>query len=219
MQKIFSLTIVLLFIAILFPSQVSAGPCCGADKPALHFGKCVLPWVKYCLTGLCDTAYLDANNIWHPPIPTDFVAREEFGKAQPYACAPRDPANPYANPGEACDEYLNQCKALPVIAQTTACTDGTPGCVNSGLGPIKFEYGGFLNQIITIGISIGSGIGFLMLIYGSWKTMMSKGNPDAINEGKEIITSAVAGLVFIVFSVTIMQVIGLDILGLNRFGF
>jgi hypothetical protein len=42
--------------------------------------------------------------------------------------------------------------------------------------------------------------------------MTSTGNPEAIQEAKERITSAIVGLLFIIFSLVILQVIGVDIL-------
>ena len=40
----------------------------------------------------------------------------------------------------------------------------------------------------------------------------SAGIPDKLNQGKEIISSAVAGLVFIILAIFLMQLIGVQIL-------
>ncbi len=49
--------------------------------------------------------------------------------------------------------------------------------------------------------------------------MASSGNPEKVQAAREQLTSAVVGLLFIIFSITILQVIGVDILhipGLNK---
>lgn len=104
---------------------------------------------------------------------------------------------------------------------TIECPDAGFGsrCINTALGPIHTDAAGFTKQILGLGIGVGSGIAFLMILYGSFKLVTSQGNPEGIAQGKEIITSAIVGLVFIVLSVTILQVIGVDILGITAYGF
>ncbi len=239
MKKIIIILTILLTLCSISivkpPTEVKAAPgaqCCSGEfavdidgfsagnqpqKPFL--GKCIFEDCYNCLAyNSCDPGWL--GNVTGMNTPAKFRAYCDSNRAlrfKKYECAARDPNDTLNFPGEACDEAINQCVALPVVSQTVPCNGGT--CVDTSFGGLQFEYGPFLNQVILIGVSIGSGIAFLMLIYGSFKTMTSKGNPDGITEGKEIITSAVAGLVFIIFSVTIMQVIGVDILGLDRFGF
>ena len=47
---------------------------------------------------------------------------------------------------------------------------------------------------------------------------MSSGNPESMNEGKEIVSSAITGLLIILFSVFILKVLGVDIFCLPGFG-
>jgi len=62
-------------------------------------------------------------------------------------------------------------------------------------------------------MGVAGGIAFLMILYGGFTIMMSAGNPEKLNSGKEIITSAISGLLLIVFSAVILRIIGIDILG------
>lgn len=90
---------------------------------------------------------------------------------------------------------------------------GRPG-VWTPFGCIETDPQKFVEKILKIAIGMAGGIAFLMIIYGGFVTMTSSGNPEKLNEGREIITSAVAGLLLIIFSVVILKIIGVDILGI-----
>ncbi|PIP52113.1 hypothetical protein COX09_03245 [Candidatus Beckwithbacteria bacterium CG23_combo_of_CG06-09_8_20_14_all_47_9] len=68
--------------------------------------------------------------------------------------------------------------------------------------------------ILGWSIAMGSGIAFLLALWGGITIVLAGGNPEKINEGKEVITSAVSGLLFILFSVFLLRFIGVDILGI-----
>jgi len=64
---------------------------------------------------------------------------------------------------------------------------------------------------------MGGGIAFLLSVFGGVSIILAGGNPEKINAGKEIIGSALTGLLFIIFSVFLLRFIGLDILQLPGF--
>lgn len=89
----------------------------------------------------------------------------------------------------------------------------------SALGPIPTEATAFVGKFFAILLSISGGIILAMLIYSGYQIIMSQGNPDKIKEARERITSTIVGILFLVLSVIILQVIGVDILhlpGLSR---
>jgi len=49
--------------------------------------------------------------------------------------------------------------------------------------------------------------------------MTSQGNPERLKAGQELLTSAISGLIMLIFSVFILRFIGIDILKLDKFGF
>jgi hypothetical protein len=63
-------------------------------------------------------------------------------------------------------------------------------------------------------LGIGGGIAFLLIILASFQITSSAGNPEKIQAGKELLTSAVAGLIMLIFSYYILKVIGVDLLKL-----
>ncbi len=77
---------------------------------------------------------------------------------------------------------------------------------------------GIVGKLMTVGISIAGGIALLMILAAAFLFATSEGEPKRTSEAKEILTSAIIGLIFIIFSVTILQFIGVNILRIPGFG-
>lgn len=73
-------------------------------------------------------------------------------------------------------------------------------------------------SILKVAIGIGGGIAFLLILLGAFQIILSSGNPDKIQAGKELITAAVSGLLLIIFSVFILRIIGVEILQIPDLG-
>lgn len=80
------------------------------------------------------------------------------------------------------------------------------------------EFGPTINKFINISITVGGIIAFILIIAGAFQIILSAGNPDRVKAGKEMITSAIAGLLLIIFAVFILRLIGYDILKIPGFG-
>lgn len=94
---------------------------------------------------------------------------------------------------------------------------GAGGCIQTAIGCINPSPGGLFAKFFSIGIGIAGGIAFLLIVFGGFQIITSAGNPERLNEGKEIVTSAIAGLLMIIFSVFLLKIIGVNILGLPGF--
>jgi hypothetical protein len=88
----------------------------------------------------------------------------------------------------------------------------------TALGCIENDPATFVPRLIGLGVGIAGGIAFLLILFGGFQILISAGNPEQMNAGKEIITSAVAGLLLIVFSIFLLRLIGYNILGIPGFG-
>jgi hypothetical protein len=77
----------------------------------------------------------------------------------------------------------------------------------------------FLGELLKWAVGIGGGIAFLLIVYASFMIMTSAGNPERLKAGQELLTSAISGLILLVLSVFVLKFIGIDILGLDQFGF
>lgn len=106
---------------------------------------------------------------------------------------------------------------IPVYDPT--CASGGPyginyGGVKTALGCLPTEPQAFINTATPWAVGIGAGIAFLLGIFGSAMIVLSAGNPEKMQAGKEMITSAIGGLILIIFSVFLLRIIGVDVLKL-----
>jgi len=88
----------------------------------------------------------------------------------------------------------------------------------TALGCVDTTTGGFVSNLFTIGVSLGGGIALLLIVFGALQMMTSAGNPEKLNSGKELVTAAITGLLFIIFSIFLLQLIGYNIFGIPGFG-
>lgn len=94
---------------------------------------------------------------------------------------------------------------------------GIPEGVWTGLGCIPASLGGLFKAIFGVAIGIAGGIAFVLIIFGGLKIIASAGNPEAMNEGKELVTAAITGLLLIIFSVFLLRFVGVSILSIPGF--
>jgi len=50
------------------------------------------------------------------------------------------------------------------------------------------------------------------MVLGAIQILTSAGNPDKVKAGKELITSALSGLLLVILSIFLLKLIGVDIL-------
>lgn len=94
------------------------------------------------------------------------------------------------------------------------CNDGKG--INTALGciPTDFTGGGFVTALLRLAVGIGSGIALLLILYGIFVVTTSAGIPDKLNAGRDTITSAIAGLLFIILSIFLLNLVGVKILAI-----
>lgn len=88
----------------------------------------------------------------------------------------------------------------------------------TAIGCIPIEPEGIVSTLVKIGLGIGGGITLLLILAGAFRLSTASGDPKQADEAKEQITSAVIGLLFIIFSVTILRFIGVQFLQIPGLG-
>lgn len=107
----------------------------------------------------------------------------------------------------------------PTPIDPTCKNKGQPNSINTALGCIPAsDLNEFIKWILGKLIFVASGIAFLLMAFGALQILTSAGNPEKIKAGSELITSALSGLLFIILSLFLLKLIGVDILHIPGFG-
>jgi hypothetical protein len=95
------------------------------------------------------------------------------------------------------------------------CVQG--GGVYTALGCFAGDATDFTGIILKFAVGIAGAVAFLMLVYGAFLYVVSAGDPKALENAKGTISGALTGLLFIIFAVVILNMIGYQILQLPGF--
>lgn len=112
------------------------------------------------------------------------------------------------------------CTKLGDPSEQNKCTT----CMNDGkhvwstIGCLPTEFGALISTyILSLSLGVGGGISFLVFLYGAFLIIASAGETERISLGKKHISSAIKGLLLIIFAVFILKVIGADLLRIPGF--
>ncbi len=111
--------------------------------------------------------------------------------------------------------YTNATVPLPC---TNSDKNGNCTIISTALGIINPSANSVINEIFSIVLGLSGIAAVILIIISGFQLSLSQGNPEKVKEAQGMLTSAIIGLLFIIFSVVILQIIGLDILGLPGFG-
>lgn len=102
--------------------------------------------------------------------------------------------------------------AYPPPPCTSGKDDTTCASVNTGIGPISTNPASLIGTLVGILLGISGGIATVIIIISGYRIIFSRGDPEKLKAAQEAITSAIIGLLFIIFSVVILRIIGVDLL-------
>jgi hypothetical protein len=92
------------------------------------------------------------------------------------------------------------------------------GFVDTAIGCIPIgNQNSLIGFFLRWGMGIGGGIAFLLILVAGFQIMTSRGDPNRLKAGQELMTSAIAGLLLLIFSLVILRIIGVDILNIPGF--
>lgn len=93
--------------------------------------------------------------------------------------------------------------------------DGKVDTCQTALGDIPTRPQDFAQRVLEIAVGLGGGLALILMVIGAIKVLTSTGDQQKLNAGRDMIVAAVAGLLFIIFSVLILRFIGFNVI----FGF
>ncbi len=116
--------------------------------------------------------------------------------------------------------FLSQASFVHAVGETTEIVcNGNTNTINTALGCISVDNGGqdFVSNVLTLSLGIGGGIALLLILYGFYVLTTSAGMPDKIKAAQQTITAAISGLLFIIMSVVLLNLLGVQILNIPGF--
>jgi len=120
--------------------------------------------------------------------------------------------------------FINNCR--PLLDAKFSSTHEYNKCVECGLkdsgtwtalGCFSSDFSTIIKKIFSVLLGFGGLVALGCIIYASFLMQTSAGNPEKTKKAQELITSCIAGLILIIFSVFILRVIGVDILRIPGF--
>lgn len=106
------------------------------------------------------------------------------------------------------------------LAKCQACLNGTGQSVGiwTGVGCVRSNTASFIQEtLLGWGIGFAGGISMLCIIYAAFMMQTSGGNAEKVKKAQQLMTSCITGLMIIIFSVLILQLIGAQILRIPGF--
>lgn len=130
--------------------------------------------------------------------------------------SPYDPCSgmPSGTPEE--KARLQDCRDCTGIDPTDTDPDPPTGTYTA-IGCIPTEPQAFVSVFIKWAISVGGGIAFLLIIYGAFTVITAAGEPEKLKAGQETITSAITGILFIIFAIFLLRFISIDLFKIPGF--
>ncbi len=108
-----------------------------------------------------------------------------------------------------------RCASGPVTSGPITC--GVNG-IMTAIGCVPTDPQSLIQGSLRVLTLASGGIALLLMAFGAIGMMTSLGNPENLKKAQGQFVAAIAGLLFIIFAVLLMKIIGFDILNLPGFG-
>lgn len=176
-----------------------------------------------CRSGKCDTA--SEERYCHSDLKCQELMNNPDAKCITNLCMLQQTPK-VENPKGISPESFDYCRQVPgnfedKTTQRGACydcvTQGDPGeYIFTAVGCIHVaDDGDFLplaEDLIRLLLGVAGGAAFLSILAAAFILTTSRGETSKVKQAKELITAAVSGLLFIIFSIIILDYIGVTIL-------
>ena len=107
------------------------------------------------------------------------------------------------------------------LPKFTLAFDPTVGCndkeINTALGCLSVDTQGFTTTLLQFLAGTAGAISLVIMLIATIQIMTGGDNAEQVKKGKELFTGAITGLLFIIFSVTLLKIVAGDIIQLPGF--
>lgn len=110
--------------------------------------------------------------------------------------------------------YLLSPKLTLAFDPTGSCGDQA---IDTALGCLPVSTSGFTSALLTFLAGTAGAISLVIMLAATIQIMTGGDNAEQVKKGKELFTGAVTGLLFIIFSVTLLQIVAGGIIKLPGF--
>lgn len=110
-----------------------------------------------------------------------------------------------------------------LLAQATTTTVQIGNCgataIDTAIGCIPInDKNALIGFFLGWAIGIAGGVAFLLIVVAGFMIITSSGDPKRLQAGKELMTAAISGVILLVFSIFVLRLVGISILGIRGLG-
>lgn len=130
-----------------------------------------------------------------------------------------DNKNPIYSAPKYCSQWIDPKTGKDIPATSPLVTNLEAQCksISTAIGDISTEPQGFIKKIFEVVLGLVGGIALIVIMISGYRMMASQGNPESLAAARGQLISAIVGLLFIIMSFVILQVIGVDVLRIPGF--
>ncbi len=89
--------------------------------------------------------------------------------------------------------------------------------IDTALGCLSVDTQGFTSTLLKFLAGTAGAISLVIMLIATVQIMTGGDNAEQVKKGKELFTGAITGLLFIIFSVTLLRIVAGDIIKLDGF--
>lgn len=97
------------------------------------------------------------------------------------------------------------------------CEFDSSGGIKTAIGCLPYSPVVLVNSLVRFLIAVGSGVALLIMAVAAIQMTTQGSDPNSLKSARQRFVNAASGLVFIIFSVLILKIIGVDILQIPGF--
>ena len=146
----------------------------------------------------------------------DLVCVQKTGDPEKFVCDKLPTEFPSSFTGAVAARQMSPCGKVETndkIGQYCASVVSFLGANNQ----VPTSAPGLISKLLQIVLAISGVVALIFIIVSGYRFMLSQGNPEAVQEARESLTSAIVGLLFIIFALVILQLITVNILHIPGF--